>query len=898
MSIRTPDLSELFKALEKRIRDIERGYGNRRAYSALITDIVNLTGTAAYYVEATTGIARSRVTLNWDDIVEPGPDEFNSDSVSYFEVTYSLPSETNTINATTQVSAATISNLPLDTSITFKVRVVTSFGVRGNWFSVVVNTAHDTTPPSQPSTPTVVSGLKSVVATWNGKTVTNASMPSDFAYCIVHASKTSATFTPSDTTAVTRIYGPGSVTVISDDTYAQIYVRLVAYDTSGNASVVSTAGSAIPLKAVNTDLDIALPGDIGYRDEGNHVIDGSFESSALRAARETNAGRVGTWTFDGAAGIAAAGDYCIKVTGDATTTKFFHLHNHIQFPDVPAVPNTKLYLSAKIRGISANGTASIVIRYLLQDGSIATNTPFTTTTSTGAYVLFEGVSTIPSDCKFFGIYLRSVNHTTGTWYFDAVQLRSIAGTMLIEDAAITNAKIADLAVNNAKIANLEVGKLTTGELAVGAKIIAGPTAGTHAELSDTGFRAFQLDTVDGTLNTVAELGTLGDDVLALYNSAGDRVAGIDVAGVITGKDMLIDDDPLFKGYELLGTFPGGPKACWFENLPWGVIGYANRTNTGLDSTAVEQAFLEVQVDIKVGRQYRIGVNTAQITGTAAGARGRFILRYTTGGTPVSLTSTILKAVYVGLFDGGTTGQGSVIRYYNVGSNTELRVLFSYIADSGTFKIPTSIVELIVEDIGPYRGDIGIEWSGTPASTTKKQFTSVWNASSSEAWEGTTARTDTTDLMHGDPPSSVSSRGNHHSTFVCAGGAATSSDATEVGKTIASALTSATIDKVEVYLYAHHWYWNNGGKCVIRPFNSTTLSSAWPTGSSITEPSGTNDRWALNSGRWVDITSLATSAIRGVAIGDSTLTDALYYGRFDHEGATHPPQLRITYTRTV
>lgn len=124
-------------------------------------------------------------------------------------------------------------------------------------------------------------------------------------------------------------------------------------------------------------------------------------------------------------------------------------------------------------------------------------------------------------------------------------------------------------------------------------------------------------------------------------------------------------------------------------------------------------------------------------------------------------------------------------------------------------------------------------------------------------------------------------------------------------TIASDLSGATINKVEVYLNNNHWYNNSGGTAIIGYHNSAT------TPSSFTYPSSTDNitrsSFTYGQAKWVTVdnsigTAFKNGTAKGILLGKGqtsggTLsTDKLYYGYFAGNGQSGEPQLRITYTK--
>ena len=89
-------------------------------------------------------------------------------------------------------------------------------------------------------------------------------------------------------------------------------------------------------------------------------------------------------------------------------------------------------------------------------------------------------------------------------------------------------------------------------------------------------------------------------------------------------------------------------------------------------------------------------------------------------------------------------------------------------------------------------------------SSSKTYQTVWHASNSKTYRGNgSLRTDTTDLVQGTDPSGYNGNGYAYAVFA---NDAVSGD--EKGKTVAEAMTGATLLKVEVFLYFSHWYYNS------------------------------------------------------------------------------------------
>lgn len=118
-------------------------------------------------------------------------------------------------------------------------------------------------------------------------------------------------------------------------------------------------------------------------------------------------------------------------------------------------------------------------------------------------------------------------------------------------------------------------------------------------------------------------------------------------------------------------------------------------------------------------------------------------------------------------------------------------------------------------------------------------------------------------------------------------------------TIASDLSGATINKVEVYLNNNHWYNNSGGTAVIGYHNSATLPdpATYPSGSDNI----TQSAFTYGQAKWVTVdnaigTAFKNGTAKGIMLGKGPSTSKTYYGYFAGNGQSGEPQLRITYTK--
>ena len=377
--------------------------------------------------------------------------------------------------------------------------------------------------------------------------------------------------------------------------------------------------------------------------------------------------------------------------------------------------------------------------------------------------------------------------------------------------------------------------------------------------------------------------TIGSTDWVISSDGDASLHTLDVTGVDSNSDGVPDSGFTIYGKDFSSYLDGKARGLveWRQNFT-GTY-QACTTSVGLG---------EISAYTEPGRRYRITFSGPRAYADVANTLILLTLYYKWGTDPISLSSfysnssnrvvmTFAGTTYVSCpdltwtFSGGgwirimpvavrLSGSGNCTLYWDNGDPLEM-----------------TLEDLGIVDRGSWQANNG-GGSGGPSTV---QYVSTWQVTDSASYraDGST-RGDTTDVVQGY----YSSNGNQHGKFVFNGGAISG----QTGVSLATAMTGlSSLDKLEIYVYANHWYWGTGGTAIIRPWNSTALSNAVPGGSYIASGS-----WGANAGRWVDITSIASSAIRGFSLGQGLSNDGLYYGRFDGVNGTNKALLRATYTK--
>jgi hypothetical protein len=421
---------------------------------------------------------------------------------------------------------------------------------------------------------------------------------------------------------------------------------------------------------------------------------------------------------------------------------------------------------------------------------------------------------------------------------------------------------------------------------------------------------------DGNLAT--ELSTANS-----YATFAGGAAAIDPNGVgtfnslwtPTRPDTAASDDPVgqiwYQGKEL-------SDLLW--NMPWGIVAYERgwtskpssttyyTTDTGiieLSFTAIEGRMYRIvarsQFDLNGGTGNQVMENRVNVAATTSVLNG-CTLYVPTGASP-KVTDPIICRHFGMYYDGsGTDGttetEGIIACSADAGglysstsalSPGEQRILWAATIHSGNATGwglrnygTAQSSDFYVEDIGPAIPEGGVYNTGGAAVTSVKTYTKTYKAT----WTRRFGNAGFSDgkLYQGY----YSSTWGTNKSMIGFG----TQPFTDMGST-------AKVKKVEVYLYANHWYYNAGGTAHIGTHTQTGVPSGSTSANNLTVSS-----WPVNAGKWVTLPTSwntgwnAATPYRGITLGGDlgSSTNKTYYGSFDGYGDTHAPQLKITYTK--
>lgn len=375
--------------------------------------------------------------------------------------------------------------------------------------------------------------------------------------------------------------------------------------------------------------------------------------------------------------------------------------------------------------------------------------------------------------------------------------------------------------------------------------------------------------------------------------------------VIGGPNFIIDQngDAVFHSITLTADATETPIFIHGEDIDpelynrkaKGIIKIESLSATGVyDGTNDLLAGRFILPDYDANRYYKMGWHGRIDVVASQPTFIDFKFRYAWDTAPSS-SSTILCEHQIGARTASATDSGLNLQFpfgFATAGGTDLHLAAFINASVAGLQLDTGSfpARMWVEDIGEF---VTLDsWTGSGGGgSPPTQYTKTYSANGSASYQGDDdIRSGIGEVYQGQYSST---NGNQYGVILFP------------YSTIASDLTGATINKVEVYLNNNHWYYNSGGTAIIGYHNSAT------TPSSFTYPSSTDNitrsSFTYGQAKWVTVdNSIGTAFKNGTAkgilmgkgqtAGGTLSTDKLYYGYFAGNGQSGEPQLRITYTK--
>jgi hypothetical protein len=538
--------------------------------------VTGITLTIAAYRDSN-GIDKGQVSCSWT------PPTLNADGtvctdLDHYEVSYTTDGgvtfavSTLAFNTTTTTAKSFMSGFDVGASVQFRVRAVDSTGNASAYaFSGTVVIPKVITTPGTPSTPVVTTALRGLMVAWDGQILGGTAYDASWARTDVHISSTSG-FTPSAATLTQSFITKGGAVQVAQLAYATTYyIKLIAWDKSGNQSAPSAQSSGVsagqlsdpdlPLKlvqgakiadsAVSTaQLTVAAMGD-------SVAPNGSFEDIGTATGdwaakwRDVFNTGAGTSSRDTTAGVPAGGSAAAKLSITATPWQYWIGQSDL----IPTTPGDLWYVKCKLKASRAfTGSVAVALAFTQAGVSNPTffdaqnpiTTVFVANVTTG-WVEWEGQLLVPSGTTpnpIVGMKLvmqaGCVNDSAAIdIWVDDVQVAPIRGSAYIKDASIVNAKI-----NNVSADKITVGTLAA-DISVAARIKTADT-GARVELNSTGLQAFDatgaqtvaISAADGSASLTGNI-TSGS-INAGSISASTLGSSTILASMLSGCSFVID----------------------------------------------------------------------------------------------------------------------------------------------------------------------------------------------------------------------------------------------------------------------------------------------------------------------------------------------------------------------
>lgn len=446
------------------------------------------------------------------------------------------------------------------------------------------------------------------------------------------------------------------------------------------------------------------------------------------------------------------------------------------------------------------------------------------------------------------------------------------------------------------LSGLNVGKLTAGQIAAGQRIVAGETTGTHAEMAADGFRVYRDDPFDGVPDVVGRMGTSGDFAGGGADVNGRLTWSIDDTGAMNGRTANFREDIVVNGRSLTDLLSSGSTGRQVGRYATPIYGMEPGTG-GIRS---EIGVAQFTFPVVAGRNYLIRCDGPT---WYANNGGEVVLRLRRRiGTPTENTPVYVSDIQFGQwFKSGMvngmwqTGIGGPLVNTLVADVTgNCTVLVSLECKNGDVaKIPDgTFVIFEAYDMGPQSqpGTAGQQTNGggqlylgaPPPAPPTPMTQRVWESApaGSETFRGTgVIRTDTAgSIVQGWDPSGFNGDGKGYMWWNLPN-------------------ITGTVDRVELYLYSSHWYYNSGGTAIVN-WTASGGGVGFPGKAGADQFIG---GFPKPGGKWFDLpadwrATLRTGAtpyrFRGITLGPSGGSNLAYYGRFPASSA----RLRITYTQ--
>jgi hypothetical protein len=411
----------------------------------------------------------------------------------------------------------------------------------------------------------------------------------------------------------------------------------------------------------------------------------------------------------------------------------------------------------------------------------------------------------------------------------------------------------------------------------------------HVEVTGDTIEVHKADD-DGDEIVTTSLGGSSGDFLQLSDDGINPNVSLSSDGSGVVDTLSVNTSLSVAGQDLMDILAGYAKGI-VSAYDW----VQNSTSVGTSECGLR----DIAFDAEVGRTYRIVFDGYVYTSANCRFQLFFRARSSGDGLPAAAPTITQSALWgSGVYNNPISVAGlvrvhlerTITPNLSYTSTSQYRVLLSLATlTSGTSAqvYAAEKSQLYVEDVGKYTGGwadaVPNSGGGTPASgtadpppaTSVKTYTQTWNASSMRSWRGSSQ--DNSTLAQG-----------------YYGGYQRYSLA--LFPSLASTLSGATLQDVQIYLKNLSWYYNAGGTARIGHYNSSSLPGSPQTSGGGAFSVGS---WAPGAAKWIRLPSgwwpdIKAGNITGLTLGEGAGTSATYYGKFSP--ALSDIKIQIKYTK--
>ena len=457
-------------------------------------------------------------------------------------------------------------------------------------------------------------------------------------------------------------------------------------------------------------------------------------------------------------------------------------------------------------------------------------------------------------------------------------------------------------IGNQVIESITAGKITTGTLQAGQTIYVGDSAASHTEIGQGGVRVLRPDS-DGEISPTINLGGATRDVVQIVDpDTGATLAGLGDDGSVVGQQVIAD--ALTVGGRKIGNPYDPSDVLW--SFSRGTVGYEA---TAVTSAAGNTRFgvIEASAQVQGGRLYRVAFyGTLHQRNDGSNQTSYVTIVRTLDGSAPSVNGAVLHSGSI-IFPiiGNITLLTYAQAYINVGADPgtwyTLRVLVAInrAGSDGTVAVlnnASTKPSLTIEDCGPQgqaylaQGQVS-SGGGTPAGSSTpvppptkeaRDYVQEYDATWGRTWrESGSVRTDVgANLIQGRAATS---------------GATNNYAMIGFPSQVYTDLQGATVSKIELYMFAWHW-WGQSGTAVIGTHGQVSYPASFSYSGQFFSAN-----WKRGEGRWVALPTewyagFKSGANRGISLGGNTGTSTAFYGKFYGYAQPRGPRLRVSYTK--